>query len=192
MARRKKEVEPPVGPISAASCEGVELELHPGHVRGEDPWGVGSREPLPGGPKELATKIVHATLDKWAKEDAGTWVPEVREVESARRLVTIEPEDEHWMDGSFDYAAFEGAIVRVRPPDAWLDAHVETVREEFAKHAAVVRVLPRRRARVLTVPRERREHASARAVVLQLVEESNVEDREALAAFVEGVMGRHL
>src|ERR1019366_9203657 len=88
MARKKKTKPEPL-----ATCEGVELPLHPGHAKGEDPWGLGSRgrvivvgarESLTIG--ELATRV----------RDSGTRVPEVREVTEARDLITVDPQHKAW------------------------------------------------------------------------------------------------
>jgi|HubBroStandDraft_6_1064221.scaffolds.fasta_scaffold436687_2 hypothetical protein len=124
---------------------------------------------------------------------AGTRVPEVREVAGARELVTIGPEHPAWSEretiGLGPLA--NGCIARVQPPVDATDSVVEhMVFRLKSDGAAVVRVLPRRKSRVLTAPRERVAHEGARVVVLALVREANVEDREALAAFVEGVMER--
>jgi hypothetical protein len=130
----------------------------------------------------------------------GTRVPEVREVDGARVLDTVPEDSPIWSVPDAEFRASletpapkdaRGSIVRIVPPPGASDERIALIKARFEEvGAAVVRVMPRRSARVASSPVEKREHASARAVVVQLVAESNVEDRGALAEFVEGVMGR--
>jgi hypothetical protein len=183
MARKKTNRE------VLAAIDGVEVPLHPGHARGEMPWG-------PGGPRGP-----HGRVDVVDDpiEDSGTRVPEVREVAGARAVITVDQQHKAWgyQHGPtdpgilFDYRVFNGAIVRLQPPEWMDDRGVETIRAEIEKYGAkVVRVGPRRKSRVLTEARAPTQHASARAVVMQLVEESNVDDRDALRTFCDAVMQR--
>jgi hypothetical protein len=120
---------------------------------------------------------------------------EVCPVEGAEMLVTIGPLDPIWgSDGQQQPVKKFGRFVRVQPPADATDEQIERVRELailFGFGAVKVVVQPRRRAAVITLPKEgRRLHQTARAVVGQLVDESNVEDRAALQQFVEQVMGK--
>jgi hypothetical protein len=81
--------------------------------------------------------------------------------------------------------------VRVEPPPDASDEAVASVRRAAEKVALKVVVLPRRRAAVVTAPRDKRPHRRARDVVEELVREANLpseEDRQALAALCEGIM----
>jgi ADP-ribosylglycohydrolase len=113
------------------------------------------------------------------------------EIEGARRLVTIGPDDPIWEAGSVE--PYRGAIVRIVPAAAMTDEKVDSLRLRIAQVAAATRVLPRRHAGVVTeAPRapERSAHKRAREIVGQMVDEANTNDREALRAFCEEVMGR--
>jgi hypothetical protein len=151
-----------------------------------------------------------------AKRDAvraavpGPLVVEAREVDGARRLVTIGPD--HWIwkpippEGATAETAFttgpgfkpaivrfDNVIARVIPPPDATDEQVEEVRTKMLVEAAAVRVLPRRRAGVVTeAPRapERSAHKRAREIVGAMIDEANTADRVALRAFAEEVMGR--
>lgn len=84
-----------------------------------------------------------------------------------------------------------GSIVRLRPGAEWGDDMVRETRDHLESVAQKVIVLPRPSigivpAQIFTQPNARR---SDRDVVLALVEESGSEDREALKALVESVMG---
>ena len=119
-------------------------------------------------------------------------------VEGARAFVTIGPEHPTWggeraADGEeqcTDLGLRGGEFVRVEPPGDASDEDVADVRRAAEKVALRVVVLRRRRAQVLTAPREKRPHRRARDVVHALVEDANVEDRPALAALCEGVMSK--
>lgn len=131
--------------------------------------------------------------------NVGTRVPEVREVDGARALITIDGTDKVWSEAWEDSRVvadtmtyFKGAIVRVQPPADATDERVEAVQALLVNAGAeVVRVAPRRKASVLPpAAREAVAHESARQVVGELVGAAHVEDREALRAFVDGVMAR--
>ena|ERR1019366_1561833 len=149
--------------------------------------------------KEMAALGQVSLIGREDLRTPGTRVPEVREVAGARSIITIGPEHQVWGGGSLPVeidvglidAGLRGAIVRILPPGqasdervAWLVGMVK------ATGAAVVRVGPRRKARVVTDARAATQHASGRAVVMQLVEESNVDDRDALRTFCDAVMQR--
>jgi Fe2+ transport system protein FeoA len=93
---------------------------------------------------------------------------------------------EPWADRSEDIT---GAIVRVQPPtDAQEHAIEELRRRLLEMGAAAVRVLPVRRAAVITAETKlqaKRARTSARAEASKLVEEANTSDRDALARVVE-------
>jgi hypothetical protein len=149
--------------------------------------------------KEMAALGQVSLIGREDLRTPGTRVPEVREVAEARELITVDPQHKAWghqhaptdPGTMFDYRVFNGAIVRLQPPEWMDDRGVESIRAEIEKYGAkVVRVGARRKSRVLTEPRGPTQHASARAVVLQLVEESNVDDRDALRTFCDAVMQR--
>ncbi len=110
----------------------------------------------------------------------------------ARRLITVGPDDEAW---SSRYAhsvlttvEWKGAIVRLRPPPGCSDERVEAVRQLLiGVCVAAVRVEARHGA---VVPLEAGAEFSeiktctVREAVQSLVESANVEDREALRAYV--------
>lgn len=123
-------------------------------------------------------------------------------VEGARAFVTIGPEHRTWDAGKVDengdvveapLDVAPGSFVRVEPPPGASDEDVASVRAACEKLGAIrVVVLPRRRAAVVTAPREKRPHRKAREVVGELVKEANLpeEDREAVRALCEGVMAK--
>ena len=127
---------------------------------------------------------------------------EERLVEGARAFVTIGPEHRTWdagkvdengdvVEASLDVAP--GSFVRVEPPPGASDEDVASVRAACEKLGAIrVVVLPRRRAAVVTAPREKRPHRKAREVVGELVKEANLpeEDRAALSELTEAIMSR--
>jgi hypothetical protein len=121
----------------------------------------------------------------------GQLVVEAREVEGARRLVTVGPDDPIWEAGSVE--PYRGAIVRIVPAEAATDEQVGSLRLRIAQVAAATRVLPRRRAGVVTqAPPDpkRSAHKRAREIVGAMVDEANTADRVALRAFCEEVMAR--
>jgi hypothetical protein len=114
----------------------------------------------------------------------------VIEVEGARMLVTIGPDDPIWESGGVE--SYRGAIVRFVPGDR-TDEEIDRLQLRIAQVAAATRILPRRRAGVVTEqPREPRRsaHKRARELVGQMIEEANTQDRSALQAFCEEVMSR--
>lgn len=116
-------------------------------------------------------------------------------VEGARAFVTIGPDDTRWTlgwDSSADVSTL-GAFVRLEPPPDASDETVALMRREAERKALRVIVLPRRRASVVTAPREKRVHRRARDVVGALIAEANLpteEDRVALRVLCDGVMGK--
>jgi len=111
-------------------------------------------------------------------------------VAGARRLVTIGPEDACWQKNGTS-ADCAGAIVRVQAPEGATDEEVARVVENLrATGAVAVRVDSRRRPKVVLEPREKRPHARARDVVLELARAANVDDVPGLISFVEQVLGR--
>ena len=188
MARKKTNRE------VLAAIDGVEVPLHPGHARGEMPWG-------PGGPRGP-----HGRVDVVDDpiEDSGTRVPEVREVAGTRAIITRAPDAPVWsfdmerMRGSTELPPGDvnGAIVRILPPPDASDERVAWVKARFDQAGAKVTwVGPRRHARTLPESalgkaQAAAQHASPLAVVHRLVEESNVDDRDALRSFCDAVMQR--
>ena len=111
------------------------------------------------------------------------------EVEGARRLVTIGPDDDVWSRPT-ETTVTSTDLVRIRPPADAPESLVEDVRKIVASVAAAVRVEPARRSAVVVEPAASRPHARARDVVLGIARESNVEEREKLVELVENILGR--
>lgn len=114
-------------------------------------------------------------------------------LESARELYTVPVDSPIW-GGSppTRLSRFEGAIVRLRPPEQATDDAIEEIRGFFLKHGAVkVVVMPRPRAELLPskAPRAQAKAVGAREAVVGLVEESNSKDKGALRKLCEHVMG---
>lgn len=117
------------------------------------------------------------------------------------RLLTIGEDSEVWnyANGPSSKRLLEhlrahcaGSIVRLRPLANVADDEVERVRLAVAEAgAAKVTVAPRHKAKVVLEPRQRPgalSPGSMREVVLALVGEANVEDREGLRRVVEKLM----
>jgi hypothetical protein len=116
-----------------------------------------------------------------------------RPVDGSVRLETIGPESDSWKyEPPFVFGgSYAGCFVRVVPPPEASDEMVTAIRAGFEAAGAKVVVLPRRRAAVVTTPREKRPHRRAREVVRDMVKSANVEDRGALGSFVDELMDRN-
>lgn len=108
------------------------------------------------------------------------------EVPGSRPLVTV-PEDAELWDEKLElrpgFLESPGSIVRVRPPPDASDSRVEEVRRAITGTAAL-RVMPRRRKQVV-VKRVHAKQRGARAIAMQLVDEANTVDRDALRVVVD-------
>lgn len=123
-------------------------------------------------------------------------------LERSREFVTIGPDAEAWsvpeaaqdLAESFSYAGqvFDGSFVRLEPPPDASDETVEWVRGVCVNGGAIrVFVVPRRRvAEVLEPKGEIAAGARPRDVVLQLVEESPLQEKDALRDLCEEIMAR--
>jgi hypothetical protein len=111
-------------------------------------------------------------------------------VKSARSLVTIDADSPAWELGAAVWGVPPGSIVRIFPPMAATDEDVERVRRACATEAAAVRVMPRRKAEIVTAPKSVPTSQKPREIVDALIEESNFEDRAALRAYCEPIMAQ--
>lgn len=114
-------------------------------------------------------------------------------VEGSPALITIGPEDGCWESAvppGMSVVVWNGSFVRIRPPASASEERIEQVRHLVTQLAAKVVVEPARRSQPVTAPKERAPHLQAREVVGLMIEEANVEDRDALRRLCEEVMGR--
>ena len=85
-----------------------------------------------------------------------------------------------------------GAIVRLEPPAELTDVQIDNVRSAFVAAGAVaVRMLPKLSAGQVVAPErteDRSSVASVRSVVMKMVDEARVTDREAVRSIVEKVL----
>lgn len=123
----------------------------------------------------------------FAKTSTGPRGPVVERLPVPARPLVTDP-----CDGSVKHPTISGAIVRLRPAEGVTEEQVEAVRARWVGMAAVrVFVEPRRKPAV--VPNDihakrRNARSSARAVVLEMVAESNSSDPAALAEIVERIL----
>lgn len=110
----------------------------------------------------------------------------------SRHLADFGPTSAVWEGASA--APEEGSIVRVRPPPGTPPEVIARVLDEVEKAGArAIKVVPPSRAMV--IPTEKNEaprtaRAQARDVVMQLVDEANTQDRDALRGVVDHAMGK--
>ena len=112
-------------------------------------------------------------------------------VVDARSLVTIAADSFVW-GHDLELAGHDlppGSLVRLEPPESATDDAVERVSAAaVARGASAVVVLARRKAAVVVQSKQRKPHAKARDVVEQLVDASNVDDKDALRLLARVVM----
>lgn len=114
-----------------------------------------------------------------------------RVVLPARDLVTDTLDSETKPEATRDLWA-KGAIVRIRPPQDATDERIEAARRSWLEAGASrVFVEPRPKSTPLpesSLVRQRRASAGVRQIVLDLVEEANSEDGDALRSVIEETM----
>lgn len=105
-------------------------------------------------------------------------------VQNSRQLVTIGPDSPLWNE----YQDLpKGCIVRIIPPINASPEQIGKMREWSIDYASSVRVMPQRKASVVTSPKQDKPHAKSRDVVMGMVVESNFEEKEELKRFVEDI-----
>ena len=111
----------------------------------------------------------------------------------ARPLYTFDSKHPVWkLDTAVDCTRIAGAIVRLEPPAELTDVQIDNVRSAFVAAGAVaVRMLPKLSAGQVVAPErteDRSSVASVRSVVMKMVDEARVTDREAVRSIVEKVL----
>jgi|HubBroStandDraft_5_1064220.scaffolds.fasta_scaffold183013_2 hypothetical protein len=142
--------------------------------------------------KTFGQEVADALVGLVAEVPEGC-VVEPRTFEKGRALLRVHPDGSAWAIpdtfASMLGTIAEGAIVRLDPPASASDADVDVVRDAFVRAgAAAVRVSDRQRDAVVVDPETKVEIAAprdVRAIVRELVDAANVEDREALRELCE-------
>ncbi len=113
----------------------------------------------------------------------------------ARPMVTIGPDHVYWdVKREIPDDLVRSAFVRVQPPEGMLSLHLNDVRTHLLKlGAAEVRILPCLPSGAVVTAKEHAKAApvvSIRATVLDLANNANTKNREALLELVESTMGK--